>query len=141
MFPDDAVFCENSTYPRHSIKDRIKARNLIEYKCACCDIGPEWQGKPMPLILDHINGINNDNRLDNLRIVTPVQNTANSREKINSYGHKGLVYDKTRGKWRSKLVYDGILYYTKRTKSKKEAIDDYKKLCNSICGEYSLYNK
>ena len=29
----------------------------------------EWCGKPMPLILDHINGINNDNRLENLRFV------------------------------------------------------------------------
>jgi len=26
-------------------------------------------GKPMPLILDHINGINNDNRIENLRFV------------------------------------------------------------------------
>lgn len=69
LYPDEEVFCENSTYARHSIKARIRSRNLIEYKCACCGIGPEWQGKPMPLILDHINGINNDNRLTNLRFV------------------------------------------------------------------------
>ena len=69
LYPDAEVFCENSTYARHSIKARIKSKNLIEYKCACCNIGPEWQDKPMPLILDHINGINNDNRLENLRFV------------------------------------------------------------------------
>ena len=69
LYPDEVVFCENSTYARHSIKARIKAQNLIEYKCACCGIGPEWQQKPMPLILDHINGVNNDNRLENLRFV------------------------------------------------------------------------
>ena len=68
-YPDSVVFCENSTYARHSVKARIKTRNLIEYKCACCGIGPEWYGKHMPLILDHINGVNNDNRLENLRFV------------------------------------------------------------------------
>jgi len=69
LYPDEVVFCENSTYARHSIKARIRTNNLIEYKCACCGLGPEWHGKPMPLILDHINGVNNDNRLENLRFV------------------------------------------------------------------------
>jgi hypothetical protein len=68
-YPDEVIFCENSTYARHSLKFKIRERNLIDYVCACCGIGPEWQKKPMPLILDHINGINNDNRLDNLRFV------------------------------------------------------------------------
>ena len=68
-YPDEVVFTEESSYPRHSLKARILERNLIEYRCACCGIGPEWHGKPMPLILDHINGINNDNRLENLRFV------------------------------------------------------------------------
>lgn len=66
---DTEVFVENSTYPRHKIKDRILKQKLIDYHCSCCGIGPEWQGKPMPLILDHINGVNNDNRLQNLRFV------------------------------------------------------------------------
>ena len=66
---DSDVFVENSTYARHRIKMRIINQNLIRYECACCGIGPLWQNKPMPLILDHINGINNDNRLENLRFV------------------------------------------------------------------------
>lgn len=69
LFPNEKIFVENSSYARHLIKKRILAENLLNYICSCCGIGPEWQGKPMPLILDHINGINNDNKLENLRFV------------------------------------------------------------------------
>ena len=69
LFPLEKVFVENSTYPRHSLKTRILKENLIEYKCKICGSAPIWLGNPMPLILDHINGINNDNRFDNLRFV------------------------------------------------------------------------
>ena len=65
----EQVLVANSSYPRHCLKRRIISNNLIPYVCQCCGIGPEWLNKPMPLILDHINGINNDNRLDNLRFV------------------------------------------------------------------------
>ena len=34
-------------------------------------VKPIWQGKPLTLILDHINGKNNDDRLENLRWVCP----------------------------------------------------------------------
>ncbi|QGF20312.1 HNH endonuclease [Gordonia phage Sixama] len=57
----------DSTYARHRLKGRILKHKLIPYVCAICGIGPIWNGKPMPLILDHINGVNNDNRLENLR--------------------------------------------------------------------------
>jgi len=67
--PDSEVFCENAKIARHHVKKKVLQRNLIPHECDLCGIGPEWQGKPMPLILDHINGINNDNRLENLRFV------------------------------------------------------------------------
>ena len=66
---NEDVFVENSDYARHHIKKRVIQENMIPYICAECGIGPEWNGKPMPLIMDHINGKNNDNRLENLRFV------------------------------------------------------------------------
>ena len=66
---DADVFVENSTYARHHIKRRIIQKGLIKYECAECGNNGEWNNKPLPLILDHINGVNNDNRIENLRFV------------------------------------------------------------------------
>ena len=66
---DSEVFVENSTYARHLIKKRVLKQNLLKEVCAICSLPPEWLGKPMPLILDHINGVNNDHRIENLRFV------------------------------------------------------------------------
>ena len=70
-YPDEEVFCENSKCARGGVKTRIIRRNLIEYKCNICRQEPKWQGKPIVLILDHINGIRNDHRLMNLQFVCP----------------------------------------------------------------------
>lgn len=52
---------------RSSIKNRILNDNLIEYKCNFCGQDENWYNKKISLILDHINGIRSDNRLENLR--------------------------------------------------------------------------
>jgi hypothetical protein len=66
---DEEVFVENSTYARHHIKSRCLNKSLIPHLCVICGCPPEWRGQPMDLVLDHINGINNDNRLENLRFL------------------------------------------------------------------------
>jgi hypothetical protein len=63
---------ENSTYNnRGNIKKRLFKEGLKTNKCELCGQGEMWNNKKMSLILDHINGIWNDNRLENLRIVCP----------------------------------------------------------------------
>ena len=69
--PHDELFSENSKHNRNVARRRIIRDNLIEYKCAICGQEPYWMGKPMTLVLDHINGVNNDHRLENLRFVCP----------------------------------------------------------------------
>jgi 5-methylcytosine-specific restriction endonuclease McrA len=69
--PDEDMFCENSSCQRKNVKDRIIKSGMIEYKCVECGNKGEHNGKPLSLQLDHKNGINNDNRLENLRFLCP----------------------------------------------------------------------
>jgi len=70
-YSNDEVFCEGSTLPRQKVKNRIIKEKLIEYKCSDCGNEGKYNGMPLSLHLDHINGINDDNRLENLRFLCP----------------------------------------------------------------------
>ena len=65
------VFVENNQYAGTALRRKIKKYNLIEYKCAKCNNVGEWNGQELTLQLDHINGVNDDNRLGNLRFLCP----------------------------------------------------------------------
>lgn len=84
---DSEVFVVNSPHPRHRVKDRIIVQNLLNYVCSACSLQPMWQSRPLTLVLDHINGINNDNRLKNLRFLCP---NCNSQTKTFSRGHRRI---------------------------------------------------
>jgi hypothetical protein len=80
-----SMFIENSTSSRASVKNRIIKEKLIEYKCKDCNNNGEWNGKKLVLQLEHINGINNDNRLSNLCFLCPnchTQTTTYSGKKL-----------------------------------------------------------
>lgn len=67
----EEIFIENSNIPRREARRYILKFDLIPYQCAWCGNKGEWRGQPMALELDHINGINNDHRLNNLRFLCP----------------------------------------------------------------------
>jgi hypothetical protein len=72
------VLVENSNYSRTHLKKRLYEEGLKERCCEMpgCNQGEIWLGKKISLILDHINGVYNDNRIENLRIVCPNCNAA-----------------------------------------------------------------
>ena len=68
---EENVFCINSTASQKVLRNFYIKGNYTEYKCSICGQDPFWNGKELTLTLDHINGINTDDRLENLRWVCP----------------------------------------------------------------------
>jgi len=68
--PIENILVENSSYKGSGLRDRLINLGIKENKCECCGI-TEWQGKPIRIQLHHINGIHNDNRLENLMMLCP----------------------------------------------------------------------
>jgi len=69
--PLDTVLVKGSSYNRHSLKLRLYDSGLKNRACERCGQGEVWRGRAMALILDHVNGVADDNRLENLQIVCP----------------------------------------------------------------------
>lgn len=69
--PLSDILVENSSYSHTSqIRERLIKEGIKERKCEKCK-NTEWLGEPIKLELNHINGVNDDHRLDNLEILCP----------------------------------------------------------------------
>ena len=84
--PED-IFVENSTADQSTMRKYYIKGKYTPYICSICGQKPEWQGKPLTLILDHINGNNKDHRLSNLHWVCP-----NCNQQLETTGSKNQAY-------------------------------------------------
>lgn len=67
----DDILIEKSPFSRAMVKRLLLTSGRLPNKCALCEMPPEWQGKKLVLVLDHINGVSDDNRIENLRLLCP----------------------------------------------------------------------
>ncbi|WP_424213619.1 HNH endonuclease signature motif containing protein [Streptomyces sp. BI20] len=56
--------------PGRQLRRRLVALGTPD-ACALCGIPPTWQGRPLPLEVDHVNGDWRDNAPENLRLLCP----------------------------------------------------------------------
>ena len=90
------VLVENSDYSNTvSLKRRLLKAELLKKHCYNCGL-TNWLDKPLALHLDHINGTNNDHRIENLRLLCP-----NCHSQTDTYAGKNKKI-KTSTKKRSK---------------------------------------
>ena len=83
------VFVENSTADQKTLRKYYSEGQYTEYVCSICGQPPIWKDKPLTLILDHINGKNKDDRLENLRWVCP-----NCNQQLDTTNGKNIVKQK-----------------------------------------------
>jgi len=115
-------FLTNKVYiTSFKLKNKLFKYGLKERKCECCG-NVEWQGKPIPLELHHVNGDNKDNRLENLQILCP-----NCHAFTDTYGGKNqkLNIKKEACKEKKKVAKKVVIKNNKQkpVKVKKETYD------------------
>ena len=87
--PDELVFCENSNFAKSKLKTRLIEGGYKEERCEKCG-RTEWEGDKIPLQTHHINGVCNDNRLENLQLLCP-----NCHAQTDNYCSKNVKKERT----------------------------------------------
>lgn len=65
---------------RTHVKGRLLHAGLLKNRCDECGLS-EWRGQPLSVQIDHVNGVRDDHRLENLRMLCP-----NCHSQTHTYG-------------------------------------------------------
>jgi len=82
---------------------RIFHKEYLTHRLTWLHYYGEW-----PNEIDHINRVRDDNRIENLRNVTSLQNKANRSKGLETASqYKGVAWDKRPDKWKSQIQING----------------------------------
>jgi hypothetical protein len=94
-------------------------------------------GKFPDMIIDHIDGNPNNNKLINLREASLEENSRNSNIKSNNKcGYRGVVYKESTGMWQAQCGMGGVSTYLGNYLTPQEASIVYESHVKSKYGEF-----
>jgi hypothetical protein len=101
-----------------------------------------WHYGEIPTgMLDHINRVRGDNRIENLRLANASQNNWNSViRKDNKSGYKGVYWHNQSQKWRAKICYYNKHIGLGNHDCPIEAAKAYDKRAKELFGEFANTN-
>ena len=124
--------CHNGGYRR----GMLKSKNCYEHRLIWFYHYGKWPKDQ----IDHINGIKDDNRIENLREATKQQNQFNRKsERGSSSQYKGVSWCKLSKKWRAYYQHKGKLYHLGLYETEEEAAEAYRKATEHLHKEYANY--
>jgi len=91
------------------------------------------------MYLDHANGCRTDNRIENLRLVTPLQSAFNLPPRGTYSTHKGVKFDARRGHWYARIRVDGVDRSLGRFPDEETAAEAYRKAAAEHQGEHAYH--
>ena len=97
-FIENFLILNSTCTNTHRLKLKLFEFNLKKRECEKCGQNEIWFGEKLSLHLDHINGINNDYRLENLMVLCP-----NCHSQTSTYCGKNV--DKEKYKQHKKIKY------------------------------------
>lgn len=97
---------------------RIFGKRILAHRAAWVYVHGEI---PAKLFIDHINGVRDDNRICNLRLVSRAQNNQNRRKANCNSQTKLLGVTPLRGKFQATICYAGLQHYLGLFFTEKEA--------------------
>ena len=109
---------------RGYLKVRIADKCFRVHRLVAQALLPDWDDS---LQVDHINGLRDDNRVSNLRMVSNQQNSRACRRPTTGATSKfrGVSWDTLRGKWEARINVDGRSIYIGRFSGEIEAAIAY----------------
>lgn len=87
---DDLLVDDRPQTSRGMLKQLLLKEGVLEEKCAECGLEGSWNNKPLVLQLEHKNGKNKDNRLENLCLLCP-----NCHSQTDTFAGKNTAREKT----------------------------------------------
>lgn len=122
-------FVERNGY----VRIRVKGQRYQAHRLAWFMIHKRWPKDQ----IDHVNGDRSDNRIENLREASSLQNAMNkSIFSNNKSGLKCVFYDKSKGCWFYSVQSEGLRERKGNFKTKEEAYSAFLDIAKYIHGEY-----